>query len=74
MLACLEAAESVEPMCIDTVDTAWEMMKSREYQNAKCEYGSEDSSPTFSVAIPGLRKSYRNELMEIMNGQLWFDR
>lgn len=58
------------PLGIEIEDAAWEMMKSREYQNAKCDYGSPDDTDFFSVAIPQLRKNYRLEPSGIIDGDL----
>lgn len=46
------------------------MMKSKEYQNAKCDYGAPDDTDFFSVAIPNLSKSYRLESAGILDGEL----
>ncbi|KAL2068019.1 hypothetical protein VTL71DRAFT_16117 [Oculimacula yallundae] len=68
--ARLEQANRMIPLDIDIGDAAWEMMKSKEYQNAKCDYGSPDDTDFFSVAIPKLRKSYRLESSGILDGEL----
>ncbi|KAH7321601.1 hypothetical protein BKA65DRAFT_598749 [Rhexocercosporidium sp. MPI-PUGE-AT-0058] len=66
----LEMANRVIPLGIEIEDAAWEMMKSKEYQNAKCDYGSPDDTDFFSVAIPKLSKSYRLESSGILDGEL----
>lgn len=54
---------------------AWEMAKSKEYQNAKCEYGSaDDDTPFFTVAIPKIHRGYFNEHAGISNGEMRFKR
>ncbi|KAH8678627.1 hypothetical protein BGZ60DRAFT_555189 [Tricladium varicosporioides] len=56
-------------------DIAWEMAKSKEYQNAKCEYGStEDDTAYFTVAIPKLNRAYVNENAGIAYGEMKFRR
>ena len=56
-------------------DVAWKMAKGREYQNAKCEYGSsDDDTEYFTVAIPGLRADYVNMNVGISNGEMMFRR
>jgi hypothetical protein len=51
------------------------MAKSKEYQNAKCEYGSsDDDTDVFSVAIPKLRRDYVNESAGIGYGEMRFYR
>lgn len=56
-------------------DIAWEMAKSKEYQNAKCEYGSsDDDTEYFTVAIPRLHRGYVNENVGIRNGEMLFRR
>jgi hypothetical protein len=63
-------ANRVAPLEIDPEDAAWEMMKSREYQNAKCDYGAPDDTDFFSVAIPKLNKRYTNQNLGIIDGEL----
>jgi len=70
VLERLETANRVIPLGIEIEDAAWEMMKSKEYQNAKCDYGSPDDTDFFSVAIPKLSKSYRLESSGILDGEL----
>ena len=54
---------------------AWRMAKEREFQNAKCGYGSWDNQTEyFTVAVPGLRPSYQNMDAEISNGEMRFRR
>lgn len=54
---------------------AWEMAKSKEYQNAKCEYGSsDDDTEYFTVAIPKLNRAYVNESAGISYGEMKFRR
>jgi hypothetical protein len=56
-------------------DIAWKMAKGREYQNAKCEYGSvDDETEYFTVAIPGLRPDYMNMNAGVSNGEMMFRR
>jgi hypothetical protein len=54
---------------------AWKMAKEREFQNAKCGYGSWDGETEyFTVAIPGLRPDYQNTKAWISNGEMRFAR
>lgn len=56
-------------------DIAWEMAKSKEYQNAKCGYGSwEDDTEFFTVAIPKLHRDYVNNDAGISYGEMKFRR
>jgi hypothetical protein len=56
-------------------DIAWEMAKSKEYQNAKCEYGSSDDDTEFyTVVIPKLHRDYVNNHAGISYGEMRFRR
>jgi hypothetical protein len=56
-------------------DIAWEMAKSKEYQNAKCEYGSsDDDTEFFTVTISRLHRSYTNNHAGISYGEMTFRR
>jgi len=56
-------------------DIAWEMAKSKEYQNAKCEYGSsDDDTDFFTVTIPKLHRGYVNNHAGISYGEMQFRR
>lgn len=56
-------------------DIAWEMAKSKEYQNAKCEYGSsDDDTEFFTVTIPKLHRGYVNSDAGISHGEMRFRR
>ena len=59
---------------IDLHDIAWHMMKSREFQNAKCDHGSPDDTPIFSVPVTKLPSSYNNDEASIVNGAMQFTR
>jgi hypothetical protein len=51
------------------------MAKSKEYQNAKCEYGSsEDDTEFFTVTIPKFHRGYVNNHAGINNGEMQFRR
>ena len=63
-------ADRVKPLRFDIDEAAWEMMKSKEYQNAKCDYGAPDDTEYFFVAIPGLSKRYSNEAFGIFDGEM----
>lgn len=66
-LSRLQQANQQRPLGIDLEDAAWMMMKSAQYQDAKCCYGSSDDND-FSVLIPGLDPSYYNERFGITSG------
>lgn len=68
----LKAANRVRPLGIDLIDTAWALAKSREYQNAKCDFGSPDDTPIFSVPVVGLSATYANRQYGIENGAMIF--
>jgi hypothetical protein len=54
---------------------AWKMAKEKEFQSAKCGYGSWDNQTEyFAVAVPGLRSSYENMNAGISNGEMRFRR
>jgi molecular chaperone DnaK (HSP70) len=74
----LQHANELRSMDIgDLSHAAWEMRISKEYQNAKCDYGSEESfadTDTFAVRVPGLEKSYVNDEYGIRDGDMQFQR
>jgi hypothetical protein len=72
--ARLEEAHKVEELPISPEDAAWEMMKSRDFQSVKCEYGSPDDTPLFSIGIPRVPPSYNNPNCKIKNGEITFAR
>jgi hypothetical protein len=65
-------ANSTVPFREDPQQIAWRMMKSREFQNAKCDFGSHDDSPIFAVPAPGLDANYNNDQCHIYNGAIHF--
>jgi hypothetical protein len=69
-------AHTTNPLPIDPGDAAWEMMKSRDFQAVKCEYGAPDDTPLFSIGIPRVPQSYTNSDPEvrIRNGEMTFER
>lgn len=62
------------PMNIDVEAAAWEMMKGKEYQNAKCDFGADDATDSFYVAVPKLHKTFRNDNAGIIDGEMKFMR
>lgn len=78
VLARLQHADRVLPLGLpDLHQAAWEMRISKEYQNAKCDYGSEESfadTETFVVAVPHLSREYVNEKCGISGGDMQFRR
>ncbi|KAH7130789.1 hypothetical protein B0J11DRAFT_613356 [Dendryphion nanum] len=78
VLERLQYADRMLPMGLsDLSQAAWEMRISKEYQNAKCDYGSEESladTDTFTVSVPQLDRSYVNEQCGIAGGDMQFRR
>jgi hypothetical protein len=78
VLGRLQYVNGLQPMNIgDLRQVAWEMMISKEHQNAKCDYGSEESfldTQTFAVRIPGLRKDHISDEYRIRDGDMHFQR
>jgi hypothetical protein len=74
--ARLLRAHSTSPLPIESSDAAWEMTKSRDFQAVKCEYGSPDDTPLFSIVIPKVPLTYSNPDPEvnIRNGEMMFAR
>jgi hypothetical protein len=70
----LELANATYPLPVSAADIAWKMMKSREFQNAKCDFGSPDDAPIFAVPTPGLDIAYRNDAALITHGVMQFAR
>ncbi|KAF2841345.1 hypothetical protein M501DRAFT_1029446 [Patellaria atrata CBS 101060] len=72
--ARLEEANRVMPIGISAEGAAWEMMKSKEFQNTKCEFGGPSDTPLFSITVPHLSTNYLNRTMGIDNGEMRFTR
>jgi hypothetical protein len=72
----LALSHATNPLPIDPADAAWEMMKSRDFQAVKCEYGAPDDTPLFSIGIPRAPQTYNNSDPEvrIRNGEMSFAR
>ncbi|OAL45853.1 hypothetical protein IQ07DRAFT_575622 [Pyrenochaeta sp. DS3sAY3a] len=72
----LTIANTTNPLSVDPADTAWAMMKSRDFQAVKCEYGAPDDTPLFSIGIPQVPHTYSNYDPEvrIRNGEMTFER
>lgn len=72
----LSLSHSTLPLPMDPSDAAWEMMKSRDFQAVKCEYGAPDDTPLFSIGIPRALHTYNNPDPEvrIKNGEMTFAR
>lgn len=68
----LESADRSLRLGIETLDAAWLMMKSSKFQNAKCDFGSPDDTPMFSVPVPGLPTTYTNRQYSLENGEMTF--
>ncbi|KAJ4365462.1 hypothetical protein N0V95_000397 [Ascochyta clinopodiicola] len=78
VLERLQDADQAIPTGLPDLDAAaWEMRISKEYQNAKCDYGSEESmadTDTFAVRVPKLDPGYTNEEYGISGGDMHFQR
>lgn len=70
----LERAYSDAKLKTTLEEAAWEMMKSQDFQNTKCEHGGLDDTPMFSVPIPKLEFSYEDSSAGIGNGEMTFAR
>jgi hypothetical protein len=70
----LEAANYSNPFrgTVSLQDVAWRMMKSREFQNAKCDFGASDFTPIFQVPTFEIENTYRSEQAHIFNGVMQF--
>ena len=66
----LRQADQSQPLDVDIEETVYEMMKGKDFQNIKCEHGSPDETPVFSLVIPGLSHSYSNPAAGIERGEL----
>ena len=70
----LEQADLAEKFNISLDEVAWEMMKSRDFQNSKCEHGGPDDTPIFSVPVPRISLAYTNTAVGLENGEMQFSR
>lgn len=70
----LEQADSDGKLFASPENAAWEMMKSQDFQNTKCEHGGLDDTPVFSVPISKVDSSYFDVIAGIGNGEMRFDR
>lgn len=70
----LDIAQLSSPLPMPPEQIAWEMMKSKDFQNTKCEHGSLDDAPIFSVPIPKLDPAYTNLTVGIECGEMKFAR
>lgn len=57
---------------IDPVEAAWGMMKSREFQSTKCDFGSPDTTPMFAVPVPEISSSFSSEEFRISRSAITF--
>ena len=74
VLARLRQANLYTRLPLSLEDAAWEMMKGKDFQSVKCEYGSPDDTPLFSIAVPKLPTSYSNPELRIKDGEMTFMR
>jgi hypothetical protein len=70
----LEHADRTEKLNVTPEEVAWEMMKSRDFQNTKCEHGGPDDTPVFSVPVPRISPAYTNTAVGLENGEMQFTR
>lgn len=70
----LEIAQLSSPLPMPPEEVAWEMMKSRDFQNTKCEHGGPGEAPMFSVPIPKLDPAYANLTVGIEYSEMKFTR
>lgn len=70
----MEQAYSEKKLRISPEEAGWDMMKSQDFQNTKCEYGGLDDFPIFSVPIPSIDATYENSGVGITNGEMQFTR
>lgn len=74
----LERANQAQPMMLEDLEaTAWDMRVCKEFQNAKCSYGIDESDSEtefFFVRIPKLDRAYSNERFGIRAGEMMFRR
>ncbi|KAL8824180.1 MAG: hypothetical protein Q9170_008232, partial [Blastenia crenularia] len=70
----LRIAQMSAPLPASPEQIAWEMMKSRDFQNTKCEHGGPDDTPIFSVPITKLDPAYANLTVGIQFGEMRFAR
>lgn len=70
----LELAHLSSPLPLSPEEIAWDMMKSRDFQNTKCEHGGPDDAPMFSIPIPKLDLAYANHTVGIEYGEMKFTR
>ena len=67
----LKAANATLELPAPPEELAWQMSKSRDFQNMKCEFGAPDTDfPTISIPVPRLGKEYVNSAVGISDGKL----
>ncbi|KAF4544176.1 HSP70 family protein [Lasiodiplodia theobromae] len=59
---------------LEPEEAAWQMMKSKEFQNAKCEHGSPSDTPIFSICVPQIDRNYSQVDIGVMHGEMRFRR
>jgi hypothetical protein len=72
MASRLKEADRVQPLGIDPDAAALLLMKRKDFQNAKCDFGSPDDPPLFSLPVPGVHPSYVNEPLNISQASIRF--
>ncbi|KAI9801059.1 MAG: hypothetical protein M1833_002927 [Piccolia ochrophora] len=73
VLSRLQIAHRAGTFPYSPEDVAWEMMKSRTFQNFKCEFGARDMNfPTFTIPMPNVDASYVDADAGIAQGKMRF--
>ena len=70
----LAKADSSKSLHVLLESVAWEMMKSPDFQNTKCEHGGLNDTPMFSVTLPKVDPGYVDGDTGIANGEMKFKR
>ena len=70
----LEQADRSKKLGVAPEELAWEMMKSKDFQNTKCEHGGPDDTPIFSVPIQKFNHTYVDHSVAIEHGEMRFSR
>ena len=70
----LEQAHGNNSLGVSPDLLAWEMSKSKDFQNTKCEHGGPDDTPIFSVPIPKINANYVDHSVAIEHGEMKFSR
>jgi Hsp70 protein len=72
MVARLQEEDKHLPSGIDPDSTAWRLMKSMDFQNAKCDFGSPDDPPVFSFPLSGIYSNYVKDVLNMSQSSIQF--